>query len=128
MATGTIQHATATLSFDNFWSWVQAHPNCIIRAGTPEAVLYDDDDLHWHFSAEGPDTFLIQLQRGKKLMGEIMVVPADVAYVQGVSGEEDEYLFELISQTQAERVALYHFVLAHGYDAQQHATAGRAVH
>jgi len=25
-------------------------------------------------------------------------------------------------------VALYHFVLSHGYDAQQRATPGRAVH
>ena len=74
MASGPIQHATATLPFDAFWSWLQAHPNCIIRAGTPEAVLYDDDDLHWHFSAEGPDTFLVQLQRGKKLVGEMMVI------------------------------------------------------
>ena len=128
MDSGPIQHATATLPFDAFWSWLQAHPNCIIRAGTPEAVLYDDDDLHWHFSAEGPDTFLVQLQRGKKLVGEMMVVPTDVAFVQGVSAEEDEYVFELISQTQADRVALYHFVLSHGYDAQQRATPGRAVH
>ena len=128
MASGTIEHATATLSFDTFWHWVEAHPNCIIRAGTPEVVLYDDDDLHWHFTAEGPDTFLVQLQRGKKLVGEIALVPADVAYVQGVSGEEDEYVFELISETQADRVAAYHFVLSHGYDAHERLTPGRAVH
>ena len=128
MASGTIEHATATLSFDTFWHWVEAHPNCIIRAGTPEVVLYDDDDLHWHFSAEGSDTLLVQLQRGKKLVGEIMVVPADVAYVQGVASEEDEYVFELISETQADRVAAYHFVLSHGHDAQERLTPGRAVH
>ena len=128
MASGTIEHATATLSFDTFWHWVEAHPNCIIRAGTPEVVLYDDDDLHWHFTAEGTDTFVVQLQRGKKLVGEIVVVPADVAYVQGASGEEDEYVFELISETQAERMAAYHFVPSHGYDAQERLTPGRAVH
>ena len=128
MASGTIEHATATLSFDTFWHWVQAHPNCIIRAGTPEVVLYDDDDLHWHFSAEGTDTLLVQLQRGKKLVGEILVVPGDVAYVQGVASEEDEYVFELISETQSDRVAAYHFVLSHGYDAQERLTPGRAVH
>ena len=123
-----MEHAAATLAFDAFWTWVQAHPNCVIRAGTPEAVVYDDDDLHWHFTAEGPDTFLVQLQRGKKLVGEIALVPADVAYVQGVSGEEDEYVFELISETQADRVAAYHFVLSHGYDAHERLTPGRAVH
>jgi len=128
MKSGPTEHATATLPFDTFWGWVQAHPNCIIRAGTPESVLYDDDDLHWHFTVEGTDTFLVQLQRGKKLVGEIVVLPADVAYVQGVSGEEDEYVFELISETQADRMAAYHFVLSHGYDAHERLTPGRAVH
>jgi hypothetical protein len=123
-----IEHAAATLSFDTFWSWLQAHPNCIIRVGTPEAVVYDDDDLHWHFSAEGPDTLLVQPMRGKKLVGEIMVVPADIAYVQSVVGEEDEYVFELISETETDRVASYYFVLSHGYDAQEPVTPGRAVH
>jgi len=61
-------------------------------------------------------------------VGEILVVPADVAYVQGVASEEDEYVFELISETQADRVAAYHFVLSHGYDAQERLTPGRAVH
>ena len=128
MASRITERATATLSFDVFWHWIQGHPNCIIRAGTPDVVLYDDDDLHWHFSAEGPDTHLVQLQRGKKLMGEILVVPGDVAYVQGAAGEEDEYVFELISETQAERAAAYHVVLSHGYDAQERQTPGRAVH
>src|SRR5881409_2141736 len=124
----SMEHAAATLAFDAFWTWVQAHPNCIIRAGTPESVLYDDDDLHWHFTAEAPDAFLVQLQRGKKLVGEIVVVPADVAYVQGSSGEDDEYVFELISETQADRVAAYHFVLSHGHDAHERSSPGRAVH
>src|ERR671935_111677 len=35
-----IEHAAATLSFGAFWTWLQAHPNCILRAGTPEVVLY----------------------------------------------------------------------------------------
>jgi len=41
-----IEHAAATLSFQAFWTWLQAHPNCILRAGTPEVVLYDDDLLY----------------------------------------------------------------------------------
>ena len=31
-----------TLPFEKFWNWLVTHPNCILRAGTPEAVLYDD--------------------------------------------------------------------------------------
>ena len=45
----------ATLPFDTFWNWLMLHPNCILRAGTADAVIFDDDDLHWHFAQEGPE-------------------------------------------------------------------------
>jgi len=124
-----IEHAAATLSFQAFWTWLQAHPICILRAGTPEVVLYDDDDLHWHFAVEGDDTRVVQLIRGKTLVGEIVVTPSDITYVQGVAGEaEDEYMFEFISETETDRIAAYHVVLSHGYDAEATPTPGRAVH
>jgi hypothetical protein len=126
--TGTMEHAGTTLSFEAFWSWLQAHPNCIVRAGTPEAVVYDDEDVHWHFATEGADTLVVQAMRGKKLVGEILVVPSDVAYVQGVAGEEDEYAFELVSEGERDRVAAYYFVLSHGYEAPSGGTSSRAVH
>jgi hypothetical protein len=130
MPSGTrIEHSNATLSFRSFWSWLQTHPNCILRAGTPEVVLYDHDDLHWHFATEGEDTEVVQLMRGKGLVGEIVVLPGDVTYVQGVAGEaEDEYMFELVTESERDRVAAYHFVLSHGYDTQETPTSGRAVH
>jgi len=125
----TIEHAATTLSFETFWNWIQTHPNCILRAGTPDVIVYDDDELHWHFTAEGGDTLVVQLLRGKDLVAEILMVQAEVAYVQGVAGEEeDEYVFELISETEDDRVAAYHFVLSHGYDAQERPASGRAVH
>jgi hypothetical protein len=125
----TIERGATTLPFDTFWTWLQTHPNCIIRAGTPEAVVYDDDDLHWHFAVEGDDTRVVQLIRGKTLVGEIVVAPGDITYVQGVASEaEDEYMFELISETESDRVAAYHVVLSHGYDAEATPTPGRAVH
>ena len=124
-----IEHATATLSFPSFWSWLQAHANCILRAGTPEIVVYDAEDLHWHFATEGDDALIVQLIRGKNLVSEIVVVPGDITYVQGVAGEvEDEFVFELISETDRDRVAAYHFVLSHGYDGQETAPSRRAVH
>ena len=123
-----IEHATATLSFKVFWAWLQTHPNCILRAGTPEIVLYDDEQLHWHFAIEGDD-LLVQVIRGKSLVGEIVVVPGGITYVQGVAGEaEDEYTFELVSETERDRIAAYHFVLSHGYDTQETVSPGRAVH
>jgi hypothetical protein len=120
-------HAATTLPFETFWTWLQAHPNCIIRAGTPEAVVYDHEDLHWHFTAEGADSFVVQVFRGKQLVGELVLTPADVSYVQGVEGEEDEYVFDLISESETDRVAAYFFVLSHGYDTSDR-PSGRAVH
>ncbi len=109
-----------TLPFDTFWSWVTAHPNCILRAGTPEAVLYDDDDLHWIFAGEGANTLLVQLLRGKRLIGEMLLEPEQVTYVQGVQGQrDDEHVFELISETETDHLAAYFFVLVHGYETEE---------
>ena len=128
MPNKALEHAATTLAFDAFWTWLQAHPNCIIRAGTPEAVIYDDDDLHWHFTSEGMETLVVQAIRGKDLVAEILVAPGEVAYVQGVAGDEEEYVFELISESETERVAAYYFVLSHGFDAEERITSGRPVH
>ncbi len=115
-----------TLPFETFWNWVITHPNCILRAGTPEAVLYDDDDLHWHFAAEGPTTLLVQVLRGKRLVGELLVEPEPITYVQGVAGDrEDEHAFEAISETETDRIVAYFFVLAHGYEDEAEFTPGR---
>lgn len=105
-----------TLPFDVFWSWLLAHPNCILRAGTPEVVLYDDEDLHWVFANE-PRYLVAQLLRGKRPMGELLLDPEQVTYVEGQPGEQEgEYVFELISETESDRIATYFFVLVHGYD------------
>ena len=106
-----------TLTFDVFWKWLGSHPNCILRAGTPEAVIYDDDDLHWHFTSEEATTLLVQVLRGKRLIGELLLDPDQVTYVQGVAGpREDEHVFELITEGEKDRVAAYFFVMAHGYE------------
>jgi hypothetical protein len=106
-----------TLPFDVFWSWLLSHPNCIVRAGTPEAVLYDDEDLHWHFAQEEPETLVVQVLRGKLLVGELLIAPEQIAYVQGIASDRDhEFIFELITETETERFAAYFFVLVHGFD------------
>ncbi|MEE8278541.1 MAG: hypothetical protein V3R89_07465 [Thermoanaerobaculia bacterium] len=116
-----------TLSFESFWSWLMQHPNCILRAGTPDTVLFDDDELHWHFASDGPILF-IQVMQGKRLLGEIVLDPERVAYVQALTEERDgEYGFELISESETERVAAYFFVLSHGFD-EELPGDGRAVH
>lgn len=106
-----------TLSFDTFWSWLQGHLNCILRVSTPDAVLFDDDDLHWYL---GPldEANVAQVIRGKRLMGEILIDPDRVAYVQALGEERaGEFVFEAVSESETERVAAYVFVLTHDLDA-----------
>ena len=104
------------------------HPNCILRAGTPDTVLFDDDDLHWHFASDDP-ILLVQVMRGKRLMGEIVLEPERVAYVQAQTEErEGEYGFELISENEEERLAAYFVVLSHGFEEEELSVDGRAVH
>ena len=108
-----------TLPFDTFWNWLMRHPNCIVRAGTTDAVLFDDEDLHWHFAADSAGLF-VQLIRGKRLMGELAVDPERVTYVQGFAEErEGEFPFELISEGETERIAAYFFVLSHGFEEEE---------
>jgi hypothetical protein len=115
-----------TLSFAEFWTWLLNHPDCILRAGTPEAILYDDEELHWSFTEEEPQTAVAQLLRGKLLVGELLIAPDQIAYVQGLSPERDgEYVFELVTETETERFPAYFFVLVHGYSGDTDETAGR---
>lgn len=127
--TGAREQDSPTLAFEEFWRWVTQHPNCIVRAGTTDTVLYDDDDLHWHFTNEGPDAYLCQLIRGKRLLGELVIKPEAVSYVQGYRGDhDDEFVFEMIAEAEDERSAVYFFVLSHAFDAPEPPSPGRAVH
>ncbi len=117
---------SVTLGFDAFWAWLMTHPNCILRAGTPEAVVYDEEDLHWHFAAAEDGVPVVQVLRGKRLTGELILMPEQVTYVQGTSAEEEgEYVFELISETESDRFVSYFFVLTHGYDGGDSLAHGR---
>ena len=118
--------APFTLTFDTFWKWLMLHPNCILRAGTPEAALYDDDDLHWVFTSEDANTLLVQLIRGKRLVGELFVEPDLVDHVEAVPQQRpDEHVFELISTGDHDRFAAYFFVLVHGFDEESPTSTGR---
>jgi hypothetical protein len=120
--------APFTLPFETFWAWLASHPNCILRAGSPEAVIYDDEDFHWHFASEPPRTLLVQVIRGKRLVGEILLDPEAVSYAQAVSSEQEgEHIFELISETPTDRTVAFFFVLTHGYE-EAEATSHSRVH
>ncbi|MCA9680179.1 MAG: hypothetical protein H6709_02525 [Kofleriaceae bacterium] len=110
-----------TLPFDKFWQWLGGHVNCILRAGTPEAVLFDHEDFHWTIANEDDQTLVVQLARGKELVGELVVFPSEIAYVQTESSDpEGEWLFECVVEGEHAREVAYHFVLAHEYDGDEH--------
>ena len=129
MAADPTSHlATPTLDFKEFWEWLISHPNCLLRAGSADAVLYDDDDFHWRFAPESDETLIVQVIRGKRLVGEILIQTERIAYVQAFAGDQEgEHVFELISETESERFAAYFFVLTHGFEDEDPAS-GRAVH
>ncbi len=116
-----------TLSFERFWTWLKAHRNCIVRVGTPYSVMMDHEDFHWEILTEDVDTQILQLVRGKELVGEIIVVVPDIAYVHCPPSEVEEQVFECIVETPEAREVAYHFVLAHGYDGEP-AQPGRWTH
>ena len=112
-----------TLSFDTFWSWLGGHVNCILRAGTPEAVLFDHEDFHWTIVEEDEHTKVLQVARGKELVGELVVFPQEVAYVQTEPAEtEGEFIFECVIEGENAREVAYHFVMAHEYESVEHKT------
>jgi hypothetical protein len=108
----------STLSFDAFWRWVRRHANCILRAGTPDAFLYDAEDLHWHLDEDEERLPTVQLLRGKQLLGELLIERRDLLFVQALpdpDGEQGQFLFELVGGGD-EPYPMYHFVLAHAFD------------
>ncbi len=109
----------STLEFDRFWRWIRRHVNCILRAGTPDSFLYDAEDLHWHLEEDEERVPTVQLLRGKQLLAELVIEPREIVFVQAVpdpDGEQGQTLFELFGVGGDEPYAVYHFVLAHGFD------------
>jgi hypothetical protein len=117
-----------TIPFELFWKYLQAHPNCIVRAGTPDATLYDDEDYHWHFTSEPDGTLIAEVIRGKKLVGDVAIVPTEISYVQVEPDEHDEFRFDLIHEAERDRVVTHYFVLSHAYDAEEVVTPGKWKH
>ena len=105
-----------SLPIDEFWSWLGAHYNCILRAGGPGYAIFDQPDVHWRLG-EDPDGILFaQLVRGKETTAELFFNPADVLYVQPIPEEEDQMLFELIGGPEGQTGAIGHFLMTHSYD------------
>ena len=68
MATALAQEQEYTISFQEFWVWLERHHNCIIRVGTPGALLFDLEDLHWHLAKEEGRIHVVSLCKAKDLI------------------------------------------------------------
>jgi hypothetical protein len=113
----TVETGT-TIEFDRFWRWLKRHAGCILRAGTPDSYLYDQDDLHWHLEEDDDRVPVVQLMRGKQVLGELVLEVREVLFVQAVpdpEGEPGQFVFELVGGGE-EPYAVYHFLLAHGFE------------
>ncbi len=117
-----------TLSFEKFWTWLEHHGNCIVRVGTAELCLFDQEDFHWNLTREDDGVFVVQLVRGKVLVGEMVLLSNDITYVQYEQGEGDEFVFECVVETQKTREAAYHFVLTHTYEDNEAPSGRRWTH
>jgi hypothetical protein len=117
-----------SLPFEKFWAWISAHPNCIVRAGTPEVILFDQEEFHWHLTHEDERTCIVQLARGKELIGELLMFIEDIAYVHCEMSENDEFVCECIIETETRRDAAYNFVMAHAYDESESPSRRRWTH
>lgn len=104
-----------TLDFEDFWAWIQLHPNCVLRAGTPEVMLFDDEDYHWHFGEVEDALLVVQLIRGKRMIGEVALRASHIGYVNVVRDpDEDAWVFELMGAH--DDGWLYAFSMTHPYE------------
>ncbi|GAA5444969.1 hypothetical protein Misp06_03162 [Microbulbifer sp. NBRC 101763] len=106
------------IPFKEFWAWLAEHPNCILRAGSTDSVVYDDDDYYWRFAEEDARTLLVQVIRGKRPVAEFFIEPAHVSTVRVNPGERGEFNFDLVTEFQGQMQVIFYFVLSHGFDEQ----------
>ncbi|MBX7113857.1 MAG: serine/threonine protein kinase [Myxococcaceae bacterium] len=114
--------SAATVPFERFWRWLIEHPNCIVRAGTYDAVLFDSDEFHWAFVEEEDGRAIVQMLKGKHPVGELILERQEIQSVKASpdveGGQSGQWLFEVVGGPKNETYAMYHFVMSHGMDPQ----------
>ena len=110
---------SAPLTFDAFWRWLADHRNCVLRVGSNDVVLMDNELMHWDFFDE-EDRAVVQAILGKALVGEVIIERSDVLFVQASPDLEQPgsqaWNFELMGGTRGEAYPLFSFLLTHGME------------
>jgi hypothetical protein len=117
MVSKALSQVSRSLPLERFWAWLEAHLGCIIQAGSLEMVLHDHEDHHWRVSPEDEGRVLVQMLRGKRPVAEVVMNPAEVAYVQVQPGEREEEFFFDLCDDRGEVV--YFFVLSHDFEGEE---------
>lgn len=123
-----------SLSFDEFWGWLVGHLNCIVRAGSREAMFFDHQDFHWHvMMMEEPDVpggllHILQLRRGKELVGDLTILSGEIGMIQCYPGPNDEYVCEALAKSGLDEPALYQFVMEHPIEEHEVTSEARWTH
>ena len=101
----TVETGT-TLAFDRFWRWLKHHANCIVRAGTVDTFIHDQEAFHWHLEEDEHRSPVVQVVSGKLLVAEMVLDVRDVLYVEATpepdGGEAGQFLFELVGGSKEE--------------------------
>ncbi len=117
----------ATLPFERFWRWLKLHANCILRAGTPDADLHDQEAFHWHLEEDDDRNPVVQLVWGKLLVGEMVLALGDVLDVEATpdpgATEPGPFRFEVVAGPKEDPRVAYSFLVAHGFDEDGHRAA-----
>jgi hypothetical protein len=113
------------MPFAGFWEFLKDHANCILGASWGSAALFDEDALHWAVFDQEDHHAVLQLIRGKNLVGELVLDSRQVDEVElGPDPENPQsghFLAELLSSARAGREVLGHVLMAHGpEEAQRH--------
>ena len=117
---------SSTMTLESFWEWLTQHPNCVLRAGTPTTLVYDDDDYHWHFGQDSSGGLLTQVIRGKRLVGELLLTPEEIAFVQGAPGDQEgEFVFELFGRDEHGQGPVAFYVMTHGLETEDESNRGQ---
>ena len=108
------------LTFPAFWEWLKDHANCIVGASWGPGALFDDDALHWVLSDQEDRRAIVQVIKGKNLVGELLIDGREIDEVEVLPDSENvqsgQFVAELLSSAADGRQSMGHIVLAHGVE------------